>query len=41
VCDSGLPSWIACMLREIGSGVLLYKSIRLALVSLSLKIVFC
>jgi hypothetical protein len=41
VCDSGLPSWTACMLREIGSGVLLYKSIRLALVSLSLKIVFC
>jgi hypothetical protein len=28
VCDSGLPSWIACMLKEIGSGVLLYKSIR-------------
>jgi len=28
VCDSGLPSWTACILREIGSGVLLYKSIR-------------
>jgi len=27
-CDSGLLSWIACMLRGIGSAVLLYDSIR-------------
>ena len=23
-----MPNWIACMLREIASGILLYKSIR-------------
>jgi hypothetical protein len=28
-CDNNeLPSWMVCMLREIGSGALLYKSIR-------------
>ena len=28
VYDSALPSWIACMLREISSGIFLYKRIR-------------
>ena len=29
VCDSALPRWIACMLREICSGVYLYKRYKL------------